>query len=56
MQNFENLHVWRKAHALVCEIYRSTSDSSPDDWFELRSQLHEVRRMLIGLIERVTPE
>lgn len=42
MQDFRNLKVWRKAHALTIEVYRHTANFSPDERFGLRSLLRRT--------------
>jgi four helix bundle protein len=39
MQDFRNLKVWQKAHALTLDVYRGTRSSPPDERFGLTSQL-----------------
>jgi four helix bundle protein len=39
MQDFRNLKVWEKAHALTLEVYRGTRDFPSDERFGLTSQL-----------------
>jgi four helix bundle protein len=39
VQDFRNLKVWQKAHALTLEVYRSTSEFPPEERFGLTSQL-----------------
>jgi four helix bundle protein len=39
MQDFRNLKVWQKAHALTLDVYRSTRDFPSDERFGLTSQL-----------------
>jgi four helix bundle protein len=39
MQDFRNLKVWEKSHALTIDIYRHTRDFPNDERFGLTSQL-----------------
>jgi four helix bundle protein len=39
MQDFRNLKVWEKAHALTLEVYRTTRSFPADERFGLTSQL-----------------
>jgi four helix bundle protein len=39
MQDFRNLKVWQKAHALTLDVYRSTRDFPGDERFGLTAQL-----------------
>ena len=39
MQDFRNLKVWPKAHALTLDVYRSTRTFPIDERFDLTSQL-----------------
>lgn len=39
MQDFRNLKVWEKAHALTLAVYRETRDFPTDERFGLTSQL-----------------
>lgn len=39
MQDFRNLKVWQKAHALTLDVYRSTRGFPNDERFGLTSQL-----------------
>jgi four helix bundle protein len=39
MQDFRNLKVWQKAHALTLEVYRSTRGFPVDERFGLTAQL-----------------
>jgi four helix bundle protein len=39
MQDFRNLKVWQKAHALTLAIYRGTRDFPSDEKFGITSQL-----------------
>lgn len=39
MQDFRNLKVWEKAHALTLEVYRQTRSFPADERFGLTSQL-----------------
>ena len=39
MQDFRNLKVWEKAHALTLAVYRGTRDFPSDERFGLTSQL-----------------
>jgi four helix bundle protein len=39
MQDFRNLKVWEKAHALTIEVYRATRNFPSDERFGLTSQL-----------------
>src|SRR5690348_13747596 len=39
MQDFRNLKVWQKAHALTLEVYRNTRDFPADERFGLTTQL-----------------
>jgi four helix bundle protein len=39
MQDFRNLKVWEKAHALTLDVYRTTSGFPADERFGLTSQL-----------------
>lgn len=39
MQDFRNLKVWEKAHALTLDVYRSTRNFPPDERYGLTAQL-----------------
>jgi four helix bundle protein len=39
MQDFRNLKVWQKAHALTLAVYRETRDFPADEKFGITSQL-----------------
>jgi four helix bundle protein len=39
MQDFRNLKVWQKAHALTLEVYRATRNFPPDEKFGITSQM-----------------
>ena len=39
MQDFRNLKVWQKAHALTLDVYRGTNGFPSDERFGLTSQL-----------------
>jgi four helix bundle protein len=39
MQDFRNLSVWQKAHALTLDVYRNTRDFPCDERFGLTAQL-----------------
>ena len=39
MQDFRNLKVWQKAHALTLAVYRATRNFPPDEKFGITSQL-----------------
>jgi four helix bundle protein len=39
MQDFRNLMVWQKAHALTLDVYRNTRDFPVDERYGLTSQL-----------------
>jgi four helix bundle protein len=39
MQDFRDLKVWEKAHALTLEVYRATSSFPKDELFGLTSQM-----------------
>jgi four helix bundle protein len=39
MQDFRNLKVWQKAHALTLEVYRGTRNFPTDESFGLTAQL-----------------
>jgi four helix bundle protein len=39
MQDFRNLKVWQKAHALTLAVYRGTRDFPSDEKFGITSQL-----------------
>jgi four helix bundle protein len=39
MQDFRNLEVWRKAHTLTLDIYRSTREFPSDELYGLTSQM-----------------
>jgi four helix bundle protein len=39
MQDFRNLKVWHKAHALTLEVYRLTREFPPDERYGLTAQL-----------------
>ncbi len=42
MQNFRNLKVWEKAHALTLEIYRSSKTFPRDEMYGLTSQMRRA--------------
>lgn len=42
MQDFRNLKVWEKAHALTLSVYRSTRGLPSDERFGLTSQLRRA--------------
>jgi four helix bundle protein len=42
MQDFRNLKVWEKAHALTLGVYRNTKDFPNDERFGLTSQLRRA--------------
>jgi four helix bundle protein len=42
MQDFRNLKVWQKAHALTLEVYRSTRGFPADERFGLTTQLRRA--------------
>ena len=42
MRDFRELTVWQKAHELVLEVYRQSSDSPSDERFGLTSQLRKA--------------
>lgn len=39
MQDFRNLKVWEKAHALALEVYRGTKDFPGEERYELTRQI-----------------
>lgn len=39
MQDFRNLKVWEKAHALALEVYERTKDFPGEERYELRRQI-----------------
>lgn len=39
MKNFQNLHVWRKAHSLTLEIYKVTSVFPKQEIYGITSQM-----------------
>jgi len=45
IETFEDLVVWKRAHALVLEIYRITCDYPNDEKFSLVSQTEWVRSL-----------
>jgi four helix bundle protein len=42
MQNFRNLKVWEKAHALTLEIYKSSKTFPRDEMYGLTSQMRRA--------------
>jgi four helix bundle protein len=42
MRDFKELNVWRKAHALVLDVYRTTKDFPPEERYGLTSQLRRA--------------
>jgi four helix bundle protein len=42
MQNYKDLFVWKKAHALVLYVYKITSDFPKGEQFNLTSQLRRA--------------
>ena len=42
MQNFRNLKVWEKAHALTLEIYKSSKTFPRDEMYGLNSQMRRA--------------
>lgn len=42
MQDFKNLKVWRKSHALTLDVYRSTVSFPAEEKFGLVSQLRKA--------------
>jgi four helix bundle protein len=42
MQDFRNLKVWQKAHALTLEVYRNTRSFPVDERFGLTTQLRRA--------------
>lgn len=42
MQDFRQLKVWQKAHALTMDIYKVTKDFPKDEIYGLRSQLRRA--------------
>jgi four helix bundle protein len=42
MQNFRNLKVWEKAHALTLEIYKSSKTFPRDETYGLTSQMRRA--------------
>jgi len=42
MQDFRNLKVWQKAHALTLDVYRGTSGFPSDERYGLTSQLRRA--------------
>jgi four helix bundle protein len=42
MQDFRNLEVWRRAHQLTLEVYRTTKRFPDDERFGLTSQLRRA--------------
>jgi hypothetical protein len=62
MQDYRNLRVWQKAHKLTLNdleydllLARDLTFLLPKIHTPLTEQLEEVRRMLCGLVERLTP-
>ena len=39
MRNYEDLHVWRKAHVLTLAVYKATRDFPNEERFGLTSQI-----------------
>jgi four helix bundle protein len=50
MQDFRNLLVWKKAHALVLDIYRYTSEFPKTETYGLTSQ---IRRAAASIPENI---
>lgn len=46
MQDFRNLKVWQKAHALTLAVYRATSAFPPDERFGLTIQLRRTASLI----------
>ena len=42
MQNFKNLDVWRKSHALTLKVYESTSQFPREEMYGLTSQIRRA--------------
>ena len=42
MQNFKNLDVWRKSHALTLKVYESTSQFPHEEMYGLTSQIRRA--------------
>jgi four helix bundle protein len=42
MKDFKELKVWKKAHELTLEVYRSTETFPKPEWFGLRSQIRRA--------------
>ena len=50
MQDFRELAVWRKAHALTLQVYAATTVFPRDEIYALTSQLR--RAAVLGYLER----
>jgi len=46
MQDFKNLQVWQKSHALVLEVYAKTANFPPSELYGLVSQ---IRRAAVSI-------
>jgi four helix bundle protein len=42
IKSFQDLDVWQRAHQLVLDVYRVTRDFSPDEGYDLISQMRKV--------------
>jgi four helix bundle protein len=42
VQNFRDLRVWEKAHAVVLDVYRFTRDFPPDERFGVIAQMRRA--------------
>lgn len=50
MKTFRDLKVWQKAHALVLEVYKRTSDFPKDEFFSVAG---EARRDAVEIAARI---
>ena len=54
MQDFRNLLVWQRAHALALETYRVTNDFPRDEIFGLRNMMRKTSIDIPGFIAEGT--
>jgi four helix bundle protein len=50
MQDFKKLHVWKKSHSLVLDVYEKTAKFPPSEMFGLTSQ---VRRASVSIAANI---